>query len=1397
MEPVVLGHVALGDGEVARHPGLRREEIIVGGVVASGPLRVGQAIADREQFALRIIEEREVHLGRQPVRPSRELLQSGRHGRRVGVLPGRSVQRAGGVQEVVERAVASGFLAEGLDLPSQALEGFEDPGLLLRRRDRGREHGVEPVHFPGEPGGELPRRALERDDVLADLAEELDGIADPRLDPRPGSRRDGALAKPLGENHEARGEVSAVHGGDVAGMERRQALGLVPVQEVSLEPLDALEGRQRAVDAVRQLRRPQVAEVVRRQGGEQSEPDVGGGRPVGHAHVAQLLEVVRRQGVVGGPRERVEEVPRPPRHAAQERDVLGAEPDAAGGDGPAEPEGDERREEPEGQERRRRGERGRPDAPRDEGERRGEERAAAELDQELDHGPPPVEALRPGRDGRGGLPFEEPLLRDRQPDQRHRDRVDHPRRLVHQEGGRHEELRERGAQLLPPGLEPEAERLGGQRQGEQAQQRRQEREREDRQGAQRPPPGRPGEGRPAGGEQEHHHGGDEAPAQVVEDLPAADDREPVPFHAPAGRHPGEQPEQDLPVAPHPAVLPAHVGDHARRIVVDDLDVADQRGPRVKAFEEVVGQQRVLRDSVAEGGEEGIDVVEPLPRVDALAEEILVRVGHRGGVRVDAGVARVDAGEERSRRAGEGDAHPGLEDAVPLRDPALRQIEAGPVERVEDDPDQLLGSVAREPRVPVERDAEADLRKDRDVAHLGRVAGVAGAAEQPVELLDLSPLPLPPHPPVLLRVPQPRPMEQEESVIASLAQARVEGFDPLAGGVEQLGVPGGLGRRRVDEVAEDREVDVGIHVADRLHLEVLEKPLDVLRARQQRGDDDHRPAFGRDASGQVEPRQRLRADEPHHGPLDDRDGQVARREEGDQRGQELVPGSAHGKRRRQGAEQRQHPDRDEIEGGGMAPEERGGPLPERGLVGDVDLELRTALSQQMVADVARPFVVRIPLLGLDRAFDGPERDAHLGLPAGLGELLDDLTVAVPRGEVHPLVDARGVAVEDLLDLADALEVESPVQGRAEPQAGDRVPDGRQGGGLLLVLRADGVLGREIVEQEPIVHEPAELGGVGAVLAEVAEELHDVGGRGFGGKLREDAPLLPLVPRGEELVGGHAGGSRLEDVFGDPAEVLEEGDPEHAGPGPELADGERREGLVGDHEAGQPVEVEVAVAVADELEGHDVDAGRSFELARGQLGQLEVVGPRQVPEDLELLALDEVEVVKQPLRRRGDRAAEMDVLGDGPVGLAEHAAGLVETGAEPPRSGPGPAGEREAAGEGAGPDFERLSAQKGSAMGALRGRKFRWPADPAESQAAPLMTASGRTAAKKPAPDRGVERGAEVPGTSSGPNGGPSRTSLLRGERSGPSGARDPVRLQTLRSARNLLQASAPGGSGIAA
>ena len=150
----------------------------------------------------------------------------------------------------------------------------------------------------------------------------------------------------------------------------------------------------------------------------------------------------------------------------------------------------------------------------------------------------------------------------------------------------------------------------------------------------------------------------------------------------------------------------------RRACVRTLDgysstishVGDERHPRMQPFEQIVRQQRVLRHAVLERRHEGVHVVQALAREDAFAEQILIRVGHRRGVRIHARVPRVQPREQRARRARERDAHARLQNAVAFGDAARPRVERRPVQRMGDDADQLPRGIAGQAGVAVERDA---------------------------------------------------------------------------------------------------------------------------------------------------------------------------------------------------------------------------------------------------------------------------------------------------------------------------------------------------------------------------------------------------------------------------------------------------------------------------------------------------------------------------------------------------------------------------------------------------------------------------------------------------------------------------------------------------------------------
>ena len=139
------------------------------------------------------------------------------------------------------------------------------------------------------------------------------------------------------------------------------------------------------------------------------------------------------------------------------------------------------------------------------------------------------------------------------------------------------------------------------------------------------------------------------------------------------RRPSKDPRQQLPVAARPSVVPARADVIAGREFFDDLDIGGEAGAREYALEQVVAEKGRVRRAARQRRLERIDIIDALSRVGAFAEQILVDVGDRGGIGVDAAQAGEDALKQRTfaadRQRGR-DAR--LQDSIALDHPARRR-----------------------------------------------------------------------------------------------------------------------------------------------------------------------------------------------------------------------------------------------------------------------------------------------------------------------------------------------------------------------------------------------------------------------------------------------------------------------------------------------------------------------------------------------------------------------------------------------------------------------------------------------------------------------------------------------------------------------------------------------------
>ena len=124
-------------------------------------------------------------------------------------------------------------------------------------------------------------------------------------------------------------QIAAVDRRNVSGRQRRQRARVVPVEKMAAMPLQRLHRAQRIGRAGEKLPGRLIAEVVRRQIGEQRKPHVGRRRAMRDDDAAFLLHVVRRQPVVFRIDVGLEKSPRLAREPAQklrltERQILAA-----------------------------------------------------------------------------------------------------------------------------------------------------------------------------------------------------------------------------------------------------------------------------------------------------------------------------------------------------------------------------------------------------------------------------------------------------------------------------------------------------------------------------------------------------------------------------------------------------------------------------------------------------------------------------------------------------------------------------------------------------------------------------------------------------------------------------------------------------------------------------------------------------------------------------------------------------------------------------------------------------------------------------------------------------------------------------------------------------------------
>ena len=886
-------------------------------------------------------------------------------------------------------------------------------------------------------------------------------------------------------------EVPTVHRGDVRRLEHRQGGHIVPVVEVTAisgHPVERPEGQ---FQPGRHLLEREDAQVVGAHRGQELEPDVGWGGPHRDHRRRILLKIVGRQPVGLRTHEAVEVSPvqsgitisLPPRGLGQRSQ----RPDPRGTQG----RGREGRPEP-GQEQRTRGDREPPDLARvRERQQLGDhDRRHDEYGDEGRYhragGRPKAEAGAQFRGG-GRLPFQEAPPGDEETPQRPDDRVSRNPSLMREKDDAESELRGAADGVQPDRRKIRPGRLRDGKPQHADQQRDDPRSGEGAEAKDGPPKRRPRKHRPPRHQEKELGQLHRTAPEVVEDLPPRQQREPIRLRAVRTRHFGGQPLEQLPVTPDPPVFPTAVGGIRRRVVVVDVHVRDQPGPGVVTLDQVMGEQPILGKPPMRRLLEDGDIVDPFPGETPFAIQILIDVRHGGRIRIDPGNAGVHGRESGPVGARERHTHAGLQNPVAPNHPPALGVILGPIERMGEGPDQVGRGVGRQNGVRVERNHIAKVPERRQVPHDDRERGFGPAPDEPVELGQLAAFPLPSHPAVLLRIPAPRPMEEIEGIAGVGGVPGVERPDAVPSGGDDRVVPRTAFGGRIGEVAQDREVEMGLAVGQEPDLECFERRMDCLEAAEHGGDHDGRPELGRDPTPvEVEFRQHPRRQQRGDQLIENADRDVVGRQEADQHDDQPLRAMEPFSQPQQHPEREHRPRHD-------APDERHVRMPvnqspERLAAGlrivHESFERRQSLVDQVVTHVRASGPRRLVVSHPSQRHRRP-RHRLLGHPAPLGDSLHHMAIAIAGGERHPGVEPGRIAPEDRLGPALPLDERPPVEPRHRPEAGDTVGHHQLGQREPLDRLGRHGVGRDPVLSQP-EFEPFEAGGHAGLRMEELEQ-----------------------------------------------------------------------------------------------------------------------------------------------------------------------------------------------------------------------------------------------------------------------------------------------------------------------
>ncbi len=726
----------------------------------------------------------------------------------------------------------------------------------------------------------------------------------------------------------------------------------------------------------------------------------------------------------------------------------------------------------------------------------------------------------------------------------------------------------------------------------------------------------------------------ERAAQIVDHLPARDGAD-----TGIGR---EQPWQQLPVAARPAVVARNVDIVAGRIIFHHLDIADQRGAGIAAFQKVVAEERVFRHAALERRLEGVDVVKALAGEGAFAKQVLIGVGHGKDIRIDAAIDREDALQERRFVAGRQrrrDAR--LENAIATDDLAGLFVDDRAVQRMAELAGQMRDGFRRQTRIGVQRHHIFDFLRQALVRR--EEARILIAAQKQVQFMQLAALALPAHPAILLLVEQAAAVQKEKARLVVASIMLVELGDFLTRIFVDFHIRGRNFVLRIGPVADQRKVDFTTRIGEIMHFEIADLLVDGITRGDEGRHRDQRARLFRQAVLIFKTDEARRLHEPRHQSVEQRIGCVHRREDRQQREQRAQIG------RKTGADhavidEQENEDREDRRRNEQAPEakpaiETQRPDTERRLVAADPFKFLAAFAGQVIGDCALAFGFRMPrlfgavaILGQLQRRPGDVDFAHVRIA---GELFDGHAVGIAGAEIQKFEIA--VVTQDRVDLVDGFDPGFPVHVIDGLERTDHVAHRHAAGGLAGMFLDDGVFGVAAFLLQNTFQPVGGCRGVGGSRAQAIKKVgRESAVAGCIGILRQHRIQFSAVCRNHDAVGcgigeiAHDAGA--VDAQRQAPRILDQEIAHRGRQRPQLADLQRLDGLETLDDGRQRLQREIAVRMGDIEPGQRENARHALVIFSRRLveRQLADEAARQIAAGLLHVLVDLVMVVEQPLR-----------------------------------------------------------------------------------------------------------------------------------------------------------------------